>query len=80
MKQLLFITIAIFISGLTSNIQAQESVNTCILNAKRLQRSFNDRYFKNFKASYSEALKDIAEIEAKAASSKFGSDLIADHC
>ncbi len=79
MKQLLFITIAIFISGLTSNIQAQESVNTCILNAKRLQRSFNDRYFKNFKASYSEALKDIAEIEAKAASSKFGSDLIADH-
>ncbi len=79
MKQLLLITIVIFLTGLTFKIQGQQSVNTCILNAKRLQRSFNDRYFKNFKTSYTDALNDIAEIEAKAASSKFGSDLIADH-
>ncbi|MCW3785835.1 hypothetical protein [Plebeiibacterium sediminum] len=79
MKKLLLIATVIFISGLTLKIQAQESVNTCILNAKRLQRSMNDRYFKNFRTSYEEALKDIAEIEAKASSSEFGNDLIADH-
>ncbi len=80
MKKLSLIITVFLISTLTSSISyAQESVNNCILYAKRLQRNINERNFKNFKDNYSQALKDISDIESKAATNKFGYDEIADN-
>ncbi len=79
MKKLSLIITVLLISTLSTTSYAQESVDNCILYAKRLQRNIDERNFKNFKNNYSQALKDIADIELKAATSKFGYDEIADH-
>ncbi len=79
MKKLLLICTLFLISALTSINYAQESVNKCILYAKRLQRNIDERNFKNFKNNYIQALKDISDIELKAEKTKFGYDDVADN-
>ncbi len=79
MKKLLLITIICIITSFIYQIFAQESVNDCILYAKRLQRRMDARNFTKFKSSYAKALEDIAEIESVEDTVKYRYDAIADH-
>jgi len=62
----------------TQQITAQQSVIDAKKAAEKLNKKVNKKWFKRFKASYPQALKDIAKIETEATKSEFGYDKLAD--
>ncbi len=79
MKRLILTVIVFLSTFLIFHSKAQQSVENSCRYAKSLLRRVDSRNFNNFKKYYNQALKDIAEIELKSSTKKYGYDDIVDN-